>query len=106
MGEYCNRCGEYYFSASCRCKLVGKIWSPDCGETEDDAADIWSSHDDPEVFLPKWAEVVDGDNAMEAFEYEQTVAFKPIEGDVKYFTISRKFDPVYYITKANEGEAS
>lgn len=84
MGFRCDKCDEYrVFTDKCRCKVIGVVWFPDDGETEEDGQEIRSIHD-PEIALGVWAERYDGDCGGEVFNYgktDHTVAFRPAGSD-------------------------
>lgn len=85
MGHWCKRCDEYRIlnDDKCGCKIIGKVWEPDAGETEETAVDVWSIHD-PEIALQKWAETLDSNSCGEAFnggQSEVTVMFRPAGSD-------------------------
>ena len=59
MSSWCNTCGEYmWFAHVCPPKWL--LWSPENGETEEDAREVYGI--DPEAAAEAWAERDDRDS--------------------------------------------
>lgn len=102
----CPRChGWRWKENTCSCKLIGKVWEPDCGDNEENADEVWSVHRSPEDALDKWCERRDSDCAGEAFQNEVTVAFRSTGGALLFLTITREYEPTYHVWAAEEDEA-
>jgi hypothetical protein len=109
--NWCSRCGGFlYRSGECRCRVVGKVWQPDHGQTEQEAKPLWSrgAADDA---IEAWAER-SARNDCEMFQSyngrmnDVTVAFRPADGgEIEIYTISCEYEPVYRVTEADGDEA-
>ena len=98
----CGRCGTYQW-LPCKCTMIGRVWDPDNGETEDDAHELWS-RGDAETALKGWAcdqhsqdwEMFRDDGAT------RDVVFRPVGGEVEIYTISMEMQPHYRVEKAED----
>jgi hypothetical protein len=108
MAFQCPRCCEWrYASRECRCELRGKVWAPDCGETEADAQDVFSVMTDPDEVLDGWCERAQSDSGGEFFTSKrpQLVAFRDVAGHLHILEIQLEYEPTYHVSKATGADA-
>lgn len=104
--SWCKRCGEYdVWGKGCGCKLAGRAWRPESGETESDAQDVWAATAYLDTAIRQWAARLDSRNCYECFASEQVIAVRVAATNaVEYFNITRESEPVYYVNEACDSD--
>lgn len=100
--DRCGRCGDYGWHP-CLCRVVGRVWDPDNGETEDDAHELYSKHS-TEGALQQWARIKHCED-WEMFpgdEATRDVAFRPTGGEIEIYTIAMSMQPSYRVDRADD----
>lgn len=104
MGTWCRKCGDYdVWGNGCRCKVVGTVWLPESGETEDNARDVHSKYADPELAVNEWATRRHARDCECFSENDEIVAFRA-EGErsIKYFAVRYEIVPSFIVQEAED----